>query len=190
MQSEKIGELSKALAKAQGQMKKALKDSTNPFFKSNYADLGSVWEACSAALQDNGLAVAQGVDFDGATTFLWTRLIHSSGEWMQGRQPLLLVKQDPQAQGSAMTYARRYSLAAMVGVMQTDDDAESAMPAKVQASNGKAEIAKIKACEEISELETLWKSISAYKGHFTDRVFSEITTEKDVKKAALKGVSK
>jgi hypothetical protein len=126
--SEQINELATALAKAQSQMEGAKKDSANPFFKSKYADLQSVWDACRNALTDNGLSVAQYVaHLDGTVSeALVTRLLHSSGQWIEGVQLLNPKDPSPQAVGSAITYARRYGLAAMVGVYQMDDDADGA----------------------------------------------------------------
>lgn len=119
-------ELATALAKAQAAMKPALKDSTNPHFKSKYADLTSVWEACRDALTKNGLSVAQVTEFDGEQTWIRTILLHSSGEQLEGRYPLRPVQNTPQGMGSAISYARRYALAAMVGVVADDDDGQAA----------------------------------------------------------------
>ncbi|HET6206950.1 MAG TPA: ERF family protein [Terracidiphilus sp.] len=125
--SEQIHELAAALAKAQSQLKKALKDSTNPHFRSKYADLTAVHDACREALAANGLAVAQVPQASTpGVVCLETMLLHSSGQWLSGEMVLQPVKNDPQGYGSALTYARRYSLAAMVGVSTEDDDAESA----------------------------------------------------------------
>jgi hypothetical protein len=120
--SEQINELAVALCRAQATVKHALKDSSNPFFKSNYADLGSVWDACREALVANGLAVTQTMDVDGDRTMLVTTLMHTSGQWIDGRALLTPVKNDPQGMGSAITYMRRYSLAAIVGVVADDED--------------------------------------------------------------------
>lgn len=119
-------ELASALAKAQAAMKPALKDSTNPHFKSKYADLTSVWEACREALTKNGLSVAQVTEFDGDVTWIRTILMHSSGEMLEGRYPLRPVQNTPQGMGSCISYARRYALAAMVGVVADDDDGQAA----------------------------------------------------------------
>lgn len=131
-QSDNIGKLAEALSKAQSSMTEAKEDSKNPFFKSNYADLTSVWRACKDSLTANGLAISQVTGFMEGQLFLVTTLIHSSGEWMKGYYPLYLAKQDPQAVGSAITYARRYALAAIVGVCKEgeDDDAEKAQDRK------------------------------------------------------------
>jgi len=123
MQSEATDKLAAALVKVQASIKPAVKSSANPFFKSHYADLGEIWNACREALTANGIAVVQGGDGDG----LQTTLLHTSGQWISGSFRLMAIKPDPQAQGSAMTYLRRYSLAAMVGVVTEDDDGEAAM---------------------------------------------------------------
>jgi len=127
--SESIKELSSALNKAQATLQVAKKGRENPYFHSKYADLLSVWDACREALVSNGLSVSQIADMtpDGKAV-LETILMHTTGEWIKGRLPLLPVKPDPQAQGSAITYARRYSLSAIVGLCtEEDDDAEGAM---------------------------------------------------------------
>lgn len=126
-QSPTIAEIAKALAKAQASIEGAKKDSQNPFFKSRYADLDSVWTACKKPLSDNELAVIQITEGTAESLALVTILTHSSGEWIKGVLPLCPVKYDPQGIGSAITYARRYALAAMVGVCQVDDDGEAAM---------------------------------------------------------------
>jgi ERF superfamily protein len=125
-QSASINELAKALVNAQAEIRGAVKDSKNPFFQSNYADLESVWDACRDPLIKNGLAVAQTTDSDALGDYLITTLMHISGQWLRGKYKLTPVKNDPQSHGSALTYGRRYTLAAIVGVHQTDDDAEAA----------------------------------------------------------------
>jgi hypothetical protein len=121
-----IGKLAGALAKAQGGITGALKDSANPFFKSKYADLAACWDACRKPLSDNGLAVIQTTEIRGEFVTIVTLLAHESGEWIRSRLPMKPKDFSPQAVGSTMTYARRYALAAMVGLAQVDDDAEAA----------------------------------------------------------------
>jgi hypothetical protein len=118
-------ELFSALCKAQAQIKGAVKDSTNPHFKSRYADLESVIEAMRAPFAANGLAFIQSASDDGM--HMITTLVHSSGESICSRVPLIITKQDMQGVGSAITYARRYGLAAACGLSQTDDDGEAAV---------------------------------------------------------------
>ena len=126
--SPEIGKLAEALAKAQGAIEGAKKDSANPFFKSKYADLASVWDACRKALSDNALSVIQTTEAPEfpQTVIVDTRLCHSSGEWVQGRIVMKPVKDDPQGIGSCLTYARRYALSAMVGIAPEDDDGNAA----------------------------------------------------------------
>lgn len=127
MKSESIAKIAEALSKAQGVMKGAIKDSQNPFFKQAYADLASVWDACREPLSSNGLSVTQTTRItDNGEPVIITTLMHSSGEWIQGELLVKPVKVDPQSVGSAITYARRYALAAMVGVAPEDDDGEKA----------------------------------------------------------------
>lgn len=124
--SEQINELCAALAKAQGKIVGAVKDSSNPFFRSKYADLASCWEACREQLSSNGLAVIQMTECADTGIAVTTRLTHSSGQWVESTMLMHPKDDTPQAAGSAITYARRYGLAAVVGLAQVDDDAEAA----------------------------------------------------------------
>ena len=129
-QSTEIGALAEALAKAQGKITGALKDSANPFFKSKYADLASVWDACREQLAANGLAVVQVNGNEAERVTVTTTLIHSSGQWVRGSCSAKPAKDDAQGIGSVITYLRRYGLAAIVGVAQVDDDGEAAVGRK------------------------------------------------------------
>lgn len=133
--SEQVAELAAALAKAQAQIKAAAKDRTNPFFNSKYATLEAVWDACRGPLTANGLSIVQGAAATGGELVtVTTRLLHASGQWIESRLDLVPKDASPQAAGSALTYARRYGLAAMVGVApEEDDDGNAAQP--VQATN-------------------------------------------------------
>ena len=132
--SEQINELAAALAKAQGQIEGAKKDSINPHFKNRYADLASVWDACREALTTNGLSVVQSAENCEAGYGVTTMLLHTSGQWMRGTLYLKPAKDDPQGAGSALTYARRYALAAMIGIAPEDDDANAAIQKPVVAA--------------------------------------------------------
>jgi len=125
--SESINELASALCNAQGQMGGAVKDSANPFFKSSYADLTSVIKAIKQPFADNGLSYTQFPVTDENGMGVCTRLMHVSGQWLEGQFTLPVVKRDPQAASSSLTYARRVSLSAIAGIPTADDDAESAM---------------------------------------------------------------
>jgi len=137
MQSESIGELAKALCKFQGEIRGYKEDSSNPFFRSQYGDLTSVWAAIREPLTKHGLSVVQTLADPGCMQVpgdaknvqpicIVTTLYHTSGEWVKGTLRLVPDKPGPQAAGSAITYARRYSLAAIVGIAPEDDDAENA----------------------------------------------------------------
>lgn len=153
-----LNELLSALAKAQGQISHAKKDKKNPFFKSSYADLASVWEACRDPLASNGLSIIQTVEGSKTEMFLVTWLGHSSGQYIKSRLPMLLQKSDPQSQGSAITYARRYALSAMVGICaDEDDDGERAMSRKskeqvIEKENVPIALVTAKQAEELDEI--------------------------------------
>ena len=102
-QSESINELAAALSKAQGQLEGAKKDSNNPFFKSKYADLSSVWDACRQALSNNGLSIIQSPEEAESGIAIETMILHSSGQWVKGRYTMPVSKLDAQAVGSAIT---------------------------------------------------------------------------------------
>jgi hypothetical protein len=127
MHSPTMGKLALSLSKAQKKIEGAKKDSTNPYFKSNYADLASVWNACHEALNENEIAIIQTTDNKEKAIIVYTYLVHSSGEWIKSKLGIVPVKYDPQGIGSAISYGRRYSLAAITGVCPIDDDGEAAM---------------------------------------------------------------
>lgn len=120
LQSETIGHLAGALAKAQAQMRLAYKSGTvdTGKFSYSYADLATIIEIVRKPLTDNELAWVQQIS-DGNVV---TKLLHSSGEWIGSRLRIPPTAANAQAIGSAITYARRYALAALAGVAQTDDD--------------------------------------------------------------------
>ena len=125
--SDNIADLSAALSKAQMIMEGAVKGKVNPAFKSRYADLASVWDACREPLASNGLSVIQmpGPVENGQMS-LTTQINHSSGQWVRETMTIPLSKVDAQGYGSATSYARRYALAAFVGVSPDDDDGNAA----------------------------------------------------------------
>lgn len=124
-----------ALAKAQANMGKAIKANKNDHFRSKYADLGNVMDACLPALNEAGIAVIQPIGSDEQGLYVKTVFIHGeSGEDIQCRVPLILGKNDMQGFGSAVTYARRYGLMAMAGIAPEDDDGNAAA---ASAPNGK-----------------------------------------------------
>lgn len=163
-----------ALVKAQAGFRAAKKTAANPFFRSKYATLAEVWEAVAPALTDAGIAVIQPISVDAAGgIFVDTALLHISGESLSCRCPVLFKDRDnPQTMGSAITYARRYSLSAMLGVVTEDDDGEAAMGCGKPSRNGApatppvavrlsasaldAIRAKVDACTTADALRALW----------------------------------
>jgi len=187
--SESITKIAEALTKAQAAMKPALKDSRNPHFNSKYADLTSVWDAIRAPLTDNGLSVLQLVGTNEAEkTTLTTRVLHVSGEWIESTWAIPIGKQDPQGLGSALSYARRYALAAAVGVVQDDDDANAAMPAAKPAQEFQPKhfsladaIDEIQASTTLEELQSkytrIYNEAKASKASFMDFHIGQIAVD-------------
>jgi len=127
--SDSLVKFAPAFLKAQATIKFALKDARGQVGSQTrmYADLPSVIDAVKVALNDNGISFLQtGSPSEGQTLHLTTRLLHESGEWLEDTAVMPLPKSDPQGYGSAMTYLRRYSLAAITGCYQEDDDGNSA----------------------------------------------------------------
>ena len=152
--SQEVEGLFAALSQAQGEMPNVKKDSTNPFFKSKYADLAACWDACRATLSKHGLSVMQIPD---GPSGLITVLGHTSGQWISGRVEMTLTKNDPQGLGSALTYARRYALSAFIGLASEDDDdgnAASQAPAKKPRKKAPEQPSK----EQVEFLEKLLDS--------------------------------
>ena len=135
--SQDLAKFAEAMAAAQAQMTGALKDKKNPFFKSSFADLKSIIYAIRGPLSDHGICFVQSVgNNEQGWPVVTTTLVHKSGQWISDSLALKPLKMDPQSMGSAITYARRYSLASMVGIPQIDDDGESHIdrsPQKKQA---------------------------------------------------------
>lgn len=125
IKSEQINELAAALSKAQGEMKGASKDSTNPFFKSKYADLASVWEAFRAPFSKNGLSLVQSPRLQDGLVYIESMLFHSSGQWVHSELSAQPKDHSPQAVGSTITYLRRYAAQSIAGVCPEDDDANA-----------------------------------------------------------------
>jgi len=146
--SESIQKLTVALIQLQREIKGAEKDSDNSFYHSKYADLESCWKAVRASLSNNGLALCQLVgEFDtNGSQGLETILMHESGEWISGYASIPLSKKDPHGAGSGITYLRRYGLAAILGLLQVDDDANAAVD---EPDDSKRERKKLKTPRKI-----------------------------------------
>lgn len=124
--SDSMANIAPALANALTVIHNATKDSKNPHYKSTYASLASVIDATKMTLGQHGLVVVQAPGWSENRVTVTTRIVHSSGEWIEAVAEAPVPKADPQGVGSAITYLRRYSLAAICGITQEDDDAETA----------------------------------------------------------------
>jgi len=173
--SESITRIAEALSLAQGAMTGAKKAADNPFFKSKYSDLAEVIRAISEPFAANGLSFIQSASFIDGKISVITRIMHKSGEWLES-DPCELppVKNDPQGYGSAISYAKRYSLQSFAGVPSIDDDGNdakkhTAKPKEVPFAEvpsidddgNDATAKKIKSCKSLDELASVWKSLTA-----------------------------
>ena len=149
--SESIDKLATALSKAQASMGGAVKDAANPFFKSKYADLSAVVKAVKEAFAENGLSYVQFPCGEDNRIGVVTRLMHTSGQWLEEPFTIPYSNIDPQKAGSVITYFRRYALASVAGIPQVDDDAEAAMfQARKTIDDWKRELAdSISAIQEL-----------------------------------------
>ena len=150
--SEQISELAAALAAAQGMMENAVMNRVNPHFKSKYADLAAIFDAARKPLSANGLAIVQTIG-DGV---LHTRLLHASGQWIASEHPLPMSGR-PQEIGSALTYARRYSLSALIGIAADEDD-DATGAEKAHRPNGKPTNELLNA----EQMEFVWEKAREY----------------------------
>ena len=180
-------EIATAFVKAQKAFGPALKTSTNPHFKSRYADLAACVEAVIDALNANGIGLVQVMHECNDGVIVSTTFIHESGEIIDcGKLHVPAAKHDPQGYGSALTYARRYSLMAACGIAPEDDDgnAGSKPPPKLTEATLNALLADIYDC--INEVELKNAYFEAIKAAGNDQAAKDkIIAAKDDKKARL-----
>jgi len=139
--SETILKIAPAFLKAQQKIESAVKGADNPYFKSKYANLNSVMEACKSFLNEFGISVLQPITSDEHGEYVETILLHESGEFLSSRMKLVLTKNDMQASGSAVSYARRYSLQSLVFIGAEDDDGNAAVGNKMPIVSAAAKAA-------------------------------------------------
>ena len=183
-----------AFVKAQRQFGPALKTSVNPHFKSKYADLANCIEAVIEALNANGIGLMQRTYESKDGVMVETVFVHESGEVMEcGMLHVPAGKQDPQGYGSALTYARRYSLLAATGLAPEDDDANAASRrTEIKSTVNESQIADLLAAMDevttIKELQQAYKD--AYKATSGEQAWqTKVITKKDAKKAQLEATS-
>ena len=180
-------QIASALVKAQKAFGPALKTATNPHFKSRYADLAACVEAVIGGLNDNGIALIQRNSLDDAGVTVETVFVHESGEMLEcGKLHVPAAKHDPQGYGSALTYARRYSLMAACGIAPEDDDGNAgSKPApKVTDATVNALLDDIAESNSHDQLkEAFFKAIKEVGNDQIAR--DQITKAKDQRKATL-----
>lgn len=156
--SDSIAKISAALAKALPAIQNATKDASNPAYRSTYATLNSVMDAVKPALFDHGIVVVQGPGWRDGVVTVTTRMLHESGEWIETEAGAPVAHRfekvdgvatdkgpDAQMAGSAISYLRRYSLAAMAGITQEDDDGNAASGRRSAPSGQPAQAPAVKA---------------------------------------------
>jgi len=168
-------ELFASLAKMQGEVENATKGSVNPHFKSRYADLAEVLNTVRPVMAANGLSVIQSPSFDGVRVCVTTTVCHASGGYVSGEISCVPAKHDGQGVGAAVTYLRRYALAAFAGVAQEDDDGQSATTTQRVAY---PKITPGQASSIKSDLEELAIDEAAFLKHYGVPTIAEITTDK------------
>jgi len=178
-QSEDITKLAKALLAVQKVLQPAVKDALNPFAKNKYATLNSIMDVCREHLIDNGIWLTQyPVPVEVGHMGLVTKLTHAeTGQWQSGLLMMPLAKSDPQGYGSAMTYARRYALSALLGIVtEEDDDGQGGMPAtkstnrKRQVQQAKQPAEKDNASNAESEFEQDTRARKAKSGDINESI--------------------
>ena len=147
--------IAKAIVQFQSELKPVDKNSSNPFFKSKYADLPEVMQTIQPLLAKNKLAVVQMMSELNGEPALTTIVLHESGEKIEATSPLFLAKNDPQSHGSSVTYARRYGVMSALGIVaDEDDDAHKATQAKAAYKPSSTAKASEKQLEYIRSLAT------------------------------------
>jgi hypothetical protein len=184
-----------AFVKAQKAFGPALKTSTNPHFRSKYADLSNCIEAVIGALNDNGIGLMQRTYESKDGVMVETIFVHESGEVMEcGLLHVPASKQDPQGYGSALTYARRYSLLAATGLAPEDDDGNSASRrTEIKSTVNESQITDLLAAmDEVTTLKELQETYkAAYKATNGEQAWqTKVIAKKDAKKAALENATK
>lgn len=192
MKSEKLDLLIPALIKAQGELEHAKKDSQNPHFKSKYADLATVLDTCKEVLKTNDLAITHQRESTESGEYLITTVWHKSAQYISSRSKLMPTKQDPQGFGSAITYARRYDLSALIGLASDDDDGNAASaPAKKEslASRNKRYEALIDELSKSNDPAATWglykEDIAVFRAEMGEEYYIQLVDVASKRKTEL-----
>jgi hypothetical protein len=161
-----IDQLASALAAAQGEIENASKNSQNPHFRSKYADLAEIINTVRPVFSKHGLAVVQSPSYAEGLVSVTTLLTHKSGQWIRDTATAPASKLDAQGVGSAITYLRRYSLAAFAGIAQEDDDGNAASQQKAKVNTPSKEAiaqatAELRSCKTLDDLKAAFSSFPA-----------------------------
>ena len=187
LKSESIAALAKAIALSQLHVENALKSSTNPHFKSKYADLAEILNTVRPVFSANGIAIVQTPTFESGVASVETMLCHESGEFISSVCSSPVSKQDAQGIGSAITYLRRYSLAAMCGIAQEDDDGQNAVAQpqqrqaqperKLSSTEREMGVKDMRAAVDENALKQVWADYHAMAKNIGDRESVEFFTD-------------
>lgn len=187
--SDSIINLAKALCQTQATVEAVKKDANNPFFKSKYADLASIWHAIREALTSNGLSVLQEPSTECNKVRITTTLIHTSGEYVRSTLEVVAVKTDPQGIGSAITYARRYALGSIVGIAPEDDDGNAASGGndknrQQQRTNPQAVVPNLKSADQLQN-EAAAKAFGSDDISYNSNGKPDMATVQKIKKTGV-----
>ena len=187
LKSESITALAKAIALSQLHVENALKSSTNPHFKSKYADLAEILNTVRPVFSANSIAIVQTPTFESGVASVETMLCHESGEFISSVCSSPVSKQDAQGIGSAITYLRRYSLAAMCGIAQEDDDGQNAVAQpqqrqaqperKLSSTEREMGVKDMRAAVDENALKQVWADYHAMAKNIGDRESVEFFTD-------------
>ena len=162
--SESLDQIATALAIAQGEIENASKNSNNPHFRSKYADLAEILNTVRPVFAKHGIAVVQSPSYADGIVSVTTTMMHKSGQYLSDTCYAPATKLDPQGVGSAITYLRRYSLAAFAGIAQEDDDGNAASrwqaPAAPSMQMMETAADKLRACKSLDELKKAYAGLS------------------------------
>lgn len=169
-------EISTAFVKAQSEMSNAVKGSKNPFFKSSYADLNSIREAVLPVLNNHGIAVLQPIVNIEGKNYVKTILLHETGESMESFTEIVYSKQnDAQAQGSGISYARRYGLQSFVCIGAEDDDGNNANKHNISAKESAED--RLNKATSLDELGKIYTSLSTEDKKRTSALKDELKSK-------------
>ena len=190
--SNEINELAAAMAAAQGDLPVVEKGADNPFFKSKYADLAAIAKAIQPVLKKHGLSVVQTLEPADDGVIVNTALIHKSGQWIEGGLKMKPVKNDPQGIGSCITYARRYSLSAILGLVTEEDDDGNAASSPQEKKHSTPDMSRKKSASPIDRARAIYVQFTdlGWKKEDILNHFAKVTGKRDMNDLTLDDIDK